>query len=312
MGPVLLLAGLCLIALPRAARRLGRRLAPAEWARLCVVALAAGAAVLELSVLLYASPTVLRAAGVPELADLCERALGVLLPGGALLGWPAAFVAVALPLLTGAGALRARRCQRAVHVEACIGEHERFGEHALVVLPTERVMAFCANGPKPQIVVSRGLVAALTPDEVDAVLRHEAAHLENHHQRFLVLASALDHGLGVLRFIRGSTAALRTALERWADEVAAGSSCASRNVLRRALLRATTAMMSPAVPAFSLADTVAERLAALDDEAPCSSALRRAAAYAPGGVISAAVIVAIGAWAGEARHLLSWTSHCPT
>lgn len=312
MAPVLLLAGLCLLALPGAARRLGRRLAPAEWARLCVVALAAGAAVLELAVLLYASPTVLRAIGIPDLADVCERALGVLLPGGALLGWPAAVVAAALPLLIGAGAVRARRSQRAVHVEAWLGEHERFGGHALVVLPTDCVLAFCANGSTPQIVVSRGLVAALTPDELDAVLRHEAAHLEHRHQRFLLLASALEHGLAVLPFIRPSTAALRTALERWADEAAAGTSYASRAVLRRALLGVTTAMVSPAVAAFSAADTVAERLAALNDDAPRPSALRRAAAYAPGALFSATVLVTMGAWAGEASHLLAWTAHCPT
>ena len=311
MVPVLVLAGLCLLALPGAIRPLGRRLAPTEWSWLCIVALVAGASVVELSFVLYATPTVLRAAGVPELAELCERALGSLLPGRAALGWPAAAVAVAFPAFAGRGALRAYRSQRVMHVESWLGEHGRFGDHALVVLPTDGVLAVCSNGPTPQIVVSQGLVSALSPEELDAVLRHEAAHLEQHHQRFLVVAGALDYSLAVLPFVRKSTATLRIALERWADEAAAGTSGASRAVLRRALLGVTAAVVSSAVPAFSAADTVVERLTALDDEPPRPSALRRVATYVPAVVISATVLAALSSWAGEARHLLAWASHCP-
>jgi Zn-dependent protease with chaperone function len=312
VAPVLFLAGVSLLALPAMARRLGRRLAPDEWSRLCVVALVVGAAVLELSLILYAAPTVLRAAGVPELADVCERALGRLLPGRAALGWPAALAALAFPVVAGLGALRAHRSQSAVRVETCLGEHGEFCGHAFVVLPTDSVLAFCSNGPIPQIVVSRGLVAALSPKELDAVLRHEAAHLEYRHQRFLLVASALDHGLAVLPFIRTSTAALRTALERWADEAAAGTSCASRAVLRRALLGVTAAMMNPGVAAFSAAETVVERLNALGDDPPRPSALRRIAVYAPGVAISGTVVASLGAWAGQAGHVVAWVSHCPT
>lgn len=312
MAPVLFLAGLALLALPAMARRLGRRLAPDEWSRLCVVALLAGAAVVELSLILYAAPTVLRAAGVPELADLCERALGRLLPGRAAVGWPAALAALAFPVLAGLDTVRAHRSQRAVHVETWLGEHGEFRGHALVVLPTDSVLAFCSNGPIPQIVVSRGLVAALSPEELDAVLRHEATHLEYRHQRFLLLASAFDHSLAVLPFIRTSTVALRTALERWADEAAAGTSCASRAVLRRALLGITAAMVNPAVAAFSAAETVVERLNALGDDPPRPSALRRVAVYAPVAAISATVLAALGAWTAQAGHIVAWVSHCPT
>lgn len=312
MASVLLLAGLCLLALPGAGRRGGRRLAPLEWSRLCVASLVAGVAMVELSLLLHAAPAVLRASGVPQLADICERALGVILPGGATLGWLAAVAAVAVPLLTVVGVVRAARNQSGVHVEAWLGDHGHFGDHALVVLPTDRFLAFCSHGPTPQIVVSQGLVAALPPEELVAVLRHEAAHLEHRHQRLLLLVSGLELGLRVLPFLRRSTAALRAALERWADEASAGTSGASREVLRRALLGVTMDMVHPAVAGFSAADTVAERLDALSEDAPRPSTFRRVAAYAPGALIAAVVLATLGAWVGGASHVLASMSHCPT
>jgi hypothetical protein len=71
VAPVLFGAGLWLLALPAAGRRLGLRLAPAEWSRLCATALVLGAVVLELSMVLYATPTLLRASGAEELAPHC-------------------------------------------------------------------------------------------------------------------------------------------------------------------------------------------------------------------------------------------------
>jgi Zn-dependent protease with chaperone function len=312
MGVIFFAVALGLLALPAALCRLGRRLDPAEWSRFCLGSLIAGAALLEFTVVLYAAPTALRALGIPELANLCERALGALAPGGRVLGWPAGAVAIALPVAMGVFVRRARRQQAAVHVERCLGDHGEFAGHALVVLPTETVVAFCANGPTPQIVVSDGLVEALGPDELAAVLRHEAAHLELGHQRVLVLAGALARTLFLFPFVRKSTSVLRTGLERWADESAAGASPANRRQLRRALLAVATMKVNVAVPAFSAEDTVAERLDALGAEPVRPSLRRRLAAYAPAAVLSVAVVMAVGAFAGEAaHHLVAWSHHCP-
>jgi beta-lactamase regulating signal transducer with metallopeptidase domain len=312
MGVILFAVALGLFALPGAVCRLGRRLDPAEWSRFCFGALVAGAALFEFTAVLYAAPTVLRALGIPELAHLCERALGALVPGGVALGWPAGAVAIAFPVAIGAGARRARREQEAVHVDACLGDHREFAGHHLVVLPTETVVAFCSNGPTPQIVVSDGLVEALAPEELTVVLRHEAAHLEYGHQRVLILASALSRSLSLFPFVRKSTAVLRIALERWADETAAGGSPATRHQLRQALLAVTTLRVNLAVPAFSAEDTVAERLDALGAEPVRPSLCRRLLAYAPAAGLSVAVVVAVGAFAGEAaHHLLAWSHHCP-
>lgn len=312
MGLIFFAVALGLLALPGAVCRLGRRLDPAEWSRLCLGALAAGAMLLEVTALLYAAPTVLRALGIPELAHLCERALGKLAPAGALLGWPAAVVAVLFPVTIGAGARRARREQEAVHVDAWLGEHREFAGHALVVLPTPTVVAFCSNGSTPQIVVSDGLVDTLAPDELMAVLRHEAAHLEHGHQRVLVLASALSRTLFMFPFVRKSASVLRIALERWADETAAGGSPATRGQLRQALLALTGMQVHVAVPAFSAEETVAERLDALGADPVRPSLGRRLVAYAPAAVLVTALVVALGTFAGEAaHHLVAWSHHCP-
>ena len=51
MTLVLLLSAIGALLLPALARSLGRRLPPAEWARLCVVLLAVGAAAVEVALL---------------------------------------------------------------------------------------------------------------------------------------------------------------------------------------------------------------------------------------------------------------------
>ena len=312
MALVLLLGGLSLLALPGAARRPGRRLDPAEWARLSAALLMVGAAVTWFSVVLFAAPTVLRAVGVPDLADACERMLGPLAPGGPTVGWSALVLAVALATLTGSGAGRARRDQRRFHIEPWLGEHERLDGHDLVVVPTDELLALSVDGHPSQIVVSRGLVGTLSPSELTAVVRHEAAHLDHRHQRYLLLAAALEHGFAVVPFVGRSTRALRAALERWADETAAGAEGESRAVLRAALLGVTMAIVNPAAAAFGAAETVMERLAALDGDVSRPSALRRAAVYLPAVTVSAAVLVALGAWAGDLRALLAMSGRCPT
>lgn len=305
MAAVFFVAGLCLLALPAAGRRLGRRLAPAEWSRFCLAALLAGAAMVELSLALYAVPAVLRVLGAHELAHVCERVL----PGGARLSPPAVIGAVAIPLLAAIGALRASRQQRAVHVDAWLGEHRRYGTHDVVILPTDCVVAFCAQGRPPQVVVSEGLVNSLSAEELEAVLGHETAHLRHGHQWFLLLASTLEAGFVVVPHVRRSTAVLRTALERWADEAAAAAG-ASRATVRQALAGVTAAGVNPAVAAFAAEDTLAERLDALGDDPPRPSTLRRLAAYAPALVVGAVVFGALIMWGGELGHLLA-RAHCP-
>jgi hypothetical protein len=312
VAPLLLVAAIALLALPGAARRFGRRLHPSEWSWFCVGALLAGALMLELSLVLYAIPTTLRALGVHHLADMCERAIGAVLPGGAILGWPAAALAVAFPIRFLLVGRRTRRLRAGARIEPCLGHHRPVDGYDLVVLPTDHVVAFSVCGTTSQVVISQGLLHALRPEEVEAVVRHEAAHLDHGHQRLLLLAGSLEHTLPLGRIVRRSTAALRTGLERWADELAAGHAGSSRAVLRRALVGVCEALIAPrAVAAFSAADTIAERLEALSIDPPRPSAPSRAAAYAPALVISVMVISAFGVWRHDIPHVLALIrEHC--
>ena len=190
-------SGLGLLALPGLLRPVGRRLRPAEWARTSLLCIGAGAAVVELAAVLYGLPAVATASGVPSLEVLCHRALGPLAPGGPVVGWTAIAVAVGLPAVGGLGWSRARRTARSARIEPGLGHHEPYGGHELVVLPTERPLAVSVPVPsgqsgRHQIVVSDGLVDLLTPAQLDAVLRHEAAHLRHGHRRHLAVAAAVD------------------------------------------------------------------------------------------------------------------------
>ncbi len=310
MAPILLVAAIALLALPGAAWRFGRRLQPAEWSWFCVASLLAGALMLELSLVLYAIPTTLRTLGVHHLADMCERAVGAVLPGGAVLGWPAVALAAAFPIRLVFVGCRSRRLQADAHIEPCLGHHRPVDGYDLVVLPTEHVVAFSVCATTSQVVISQGLMEALRPEEVEAVVRHEAAHLQHGHQRLLLLVGSLEASLPLGRILRRSTAALRTGLERWADEFAAGHAGSSRAVLRRALVGVCEALMVPrAVAAFSAADTIAERLDALSIGPPHPSGRSRMAAYAPALVISAVVISAVAVWQHDILHVLALIRH---
>jgi hypothetical protein len=311
VGVVLLLIGGGLLGLPALVRPVGRHLPPAEWARLCVMALGSGAVVLELTAVFYAAPTVLRATGVPLLASVCERMLGPLVPGGAAAGWSAAAMAVTMPVLALVGLRRALGERRCLRAERWLGEHHPYGDHDLVVLPTPHPVAVSVPGSRGQILISAGLIGSLEPDELEAVLRHEAAHLDGRHERHLLLATALEHAFAFCPPIRRSTYALRVSLERWADEEAAGPPPQRRQVLRRALMGLTSVPVAgPSVAALTAADTVAERLDALDEHAPRTSTLDRAVLYAPGTGLVAIATLALVIWGGEAEAVLAMAGTC--
>lgn len=311
MAFVILLSGAAFLALPGLLRRRSQRLAPERWARLCVVALLTGAAMVELTTILLAAPTVLHALDVPALANACQRLLGPLVPGGALVGWVAAAASVAMPVLAGRGLASARATCTELEVEARLGEHRTWRDHDVVLLPTDEVLAVSVGGQHRQIIISRGLVAALSDAELEAVLCHEAAHQELRHQRLLMLATAMEHALPYLPLLRTSTATLRLALERWADEEAAGVDPEARRVLHAALLGVTWASVNPSVAAFSAAETVMERLRALELAPATPSPLPRATLLAPGLALGLLTLSALTIWIGDVQVLLAMVGRCP-
>ena len=306
----LLAAGVSALALPAMVRPLGRWLEAARWARLCTAALLAGALTVEVTAVLWAGPTVLRAVGLPALASMCARMLGRLIPGGPTAGWAAFVVALTVAGLAARAVRTAGREAAAAVVEASLGEHLRAGAHEHVVLPTSRPIAVSVPGPPTQILISEGLRQRLTPEQLDVVLAHEAAHLDHDHHRYLLLATAIESAFAVSPLARRSAAALRAALERWADDVATGGDPARRQGLRQVLLDVVDLPAAADLAALSAASTVLERLDALDRPPARPSRWFVGAITAPWVALGATISFAAGSWMEQARWVFAMVGHC--
>lgn len=178
---VLAVAGAGLLLAPWALRPLGRRLPPAHWSRCAGLFLAVGAVAVLLAAAVLASPAVLRAAGLPDVAQACRRLLGRLVPAWQVLGWPVAALSTASVTMGARAWWRVRGVYRSMRVEPWLGRHQDYDGFDLVVLPTVAPLALSVAGPHGQILISEGLVASLGPDYLEAVLAHEAAHLRYGH-----------------------------------------------------------------------------------------------------------------------------------
>lgn len=276
--------------------------------------MAGGAAVVEVAALLYAAPTLATSSGITALAQLCERMLGPLAPGGRFAGWTAAAVALTLPVLGAVGWVRARRTARQVRVERGVGRCDTFGAHELVVLPTSGLLAVSvppagARRRRGQIVVTDGLVDALAPEELDAVLR-QAAHLEHGDHGRLVLAAVVERAFAWFPPARRSTATLRIALERWADEEAAAAT-GDRGVVREALVTVTASLAAvPSIGAFPAVETIGERLAALDGAPPRPALMPHLLLYCPGTALGGAAALALVSWVSGAGSVVALAGRC--
>ncbi|MFE7589571.1 M56 family metallopeptidase [Kitasatospora sp. NPDC057512] len=168
----------------------------------------------------------------------------------------------------------------------------RPADHPLTVLDDECADAFALPGRlgrpgRPgepgRIVVTSGMLRALSGPERSALLAHERAHLTARHHLFLALA---EHAADVHPALRPLRAPLGYHLERWADEVAAAR-VGDRAVTARAVGRAALAASRspwparPRLVAAAHSGPVPRRVAAL---------LRPRPATAPGTWLRAAAV----------------------
>ena len=134
------------------------------------------------------------------------------------------------------------------------------------------VFAYTLPGPARTIAVSRGLRDSLDDREFDIVVAHERAHADHRHDRYLLLANVATAVLPV-----ASTAAdrLRFHLERWADEIAVGSTGADRRLAARTIAKVALAQShSPAILGIA-SHGVAARAGALIEPPPSPTSVRR-------------------------------------
>lgn len=134
------------------------------------------------------------------------------------------------------------------------------------------VFAYTLPGPARTIAVSRGLRDSLDDREFDIVVAHERAHADHRHDRYLLLANVATAVLPV-----ASTAAdrLRSQLERWADEIAVGSTGADRRLAARTIAKVALAQShSPAMLGIA-SHGVTARVGALIEPPPAPTSARR-------------------------------------
>lgn len=167
------------------------------------------------------------AIGAPGLSELswCRR----LLAAGHQ--FPPAVGAIAA-LALGIGVVRVVRFERQWrHVVKC---HR--GSEGVAVVDTDEIVAFAVPGRAGTVVVSKALLALLSPKEQAAVLAHEACHLSLRHDRFIRIAGI---AAAIVPILGGLAERVRGATEREADEAAAAA-VADRRVVARAIVAAAT------------------------------------------------------------------------
>lgn len=308
MTAVILLAGLALLALPGLEHGRLERLSPLQWCRATAMTLRAGMAVLQLGLFLGAAPTVLRLTGIEKAADACHRLFGPVAPGGAATGVLSAATLVYVVRGRRRARRHVRRTAEVAAIEPWIGAHQIEGGVDHVTIPGERPLAYAVPGPTPQIVVTDQLRASLTPDELAGVLRHETSHLQRGHHRQLTLACEVETVFARLPAVLRSTALLRLAVERVADEDAI-TTAEHRGHIRAALVKTATFLTSAAVPAFTPAATILHRIAALD--APqATTPSTRTSALLPIGMAVAGAWTAVIVGSVASHHLLVFITFC--
>jgi hypothetical protein len=215
-------------------RPLSRWLRPAESVPLLafaglVTALAAG---LSLCVL-----TVTTAAQLPAIAALGHWSV-VVLQAAVPVPLPVAWVAGSVvAILLFASARRLTLGGQQLWVARQISRDLGGQARGLVVVDGDRAEAFAVPGAGGRVVVSTAMLHALSGPERRVLLEHEVSHLRRQHHLYVLIAELSSAANPLLRPL---ASAVRSGVERWADEDAAAS-VGDRRLAARALAKASLA-----------------------------------------------------------------------
>jgi hypothetical protein len=181
----------------------------------------------------------------------------------------------------------------------------------LVVVDDDEPDAYALPGIGGRVVVSTAMLRALPADERRVLLAHEAAHLTGRHHLWV---QAAELAAAANPLLRPGARAVRAAVERWADEVAAAEvgdrTLAARALARAGLARAAARREVPLGVALAGAGSgVADRARALLAGPPPR---RRVLAGAVAGLMLATVIsVLVTSEETEARFEAAQVAYAP-
>jgi hypothetical protein len=171
-------------------------------------------------------------------------------PGGAGvagLGLTLAGAVMARTALTAATHLRAVRRHAVQHAQTARLVGHRDPDLGATLVDHTQPAAYCVAGPHPTVILTTAALQALDPDQVDAVLAHERAHLACHHHRLLAIARIGRQVLPFLPLMRDADTQITRLVEMHADDAAT----AHRGT--RPLATALALLAAAAAPAPGLA-----------------------------------------------------------
>jgi Zn-dependent protease with chaperone function len=110
------------------------------------------------------------------------------------------------------------------------------GPRNVVVLPHPVPAAYCVPGRPGHVVMTDSAIRALEPDQVDAVVAHERAHLAGRHSMLVGVATVLQGAFGRIAPVFGRATRESAALVEMIADDAAVAMCPAARVAE-ALLR---------------------------------------------------------------------------
>ena len=206
---------------------------------------------------------------------------GPAVPGGRMIAIAGLLVAAAVVLrAAGCVACGLHRGQRdwREHAALVAATGRPGDEPDIAVIDHDAPAVYCLPCGRRQIVISAGALAALTPEQLRAVLAHERTHLRRHHHVILALATSLARAFPGVPLLSQARPQLAVLAEMTADDAAIRRH--RRDDLAAALVVLATAAAWPATLAASGPEAIARLQRILTARQQPRTGLARLAAIA--------------------------------
>jgi Zn-dependent protease with chaperone function len=234
-------------------------------------------AAIVLAILAATAPLPLTWPGSPQ-GDGQMLLAGPAVPAGRVIAIAGLLVAAAVVLrAAGCAACELHRGQRDRREHAAlVATTARPGDEPdVVIVGHDAPAVYCLPCGRYQIVISAGALAALTPEQLRAVLAHERAHLRRHHHVILALATALARAFPRVPLLSQAQPQLAVLAEMAADDAAIRRH--RRDDLAAALVALATVGARPATLAASGPEAIVRLQRILATQQPHAGLTRLAA-----------------------------------
>jgi Zn-dependent protease with chaperone function len=144
-------------------------------------------------------------------------------PGGGMIAVAGLALAAAVVLRAGwclAGEVHSGWRGRREHATLLAATGRPGPERDVVILEHDAPAVYCLTSGRDRIVVTAGALAALTPEQIQAVLAHERAHLRCRHHAMLILTTGLARAFPRVPLLAQAKSQLGVLAEMAADDAA--------------------------------------------------------------------------------------------